>query len=148
MYLNIVFDILKTILSAGTGIPGSLSNGDLSPFYLLLWNDFYNVFCVCADTLKLNWDIGTSYLFSCDRSMSRTETLQCVFVVQCQCPDTQQGQLGARGKIWVNLKDDFVLFAGLFVLEGSLFHGYGCLNLDQQFGINPAFVIQAGYISK
>jgi len=43
-----VFDILKIILNAGTGIPGSLSNGDLSPFYLLLWNEFlYCILCLC-----------------------------------------------------------------------------------------------------
>lgn len=30
--------------------------------------------------------------------MSCTEALQRLFVVQCQCPDTQQGQMGARGK--------------------------------------------------
>lgn len=48
----------------GTGIPGSLSNAYLSHFYLLLWNDFYTVFCVCADTLKLNWDFRVHIYYS------------------------------------------------------------------------------------
>jgi len=59
--------------------------------------------------------------------------------------------LGARGKNWLNLKDDFVLFAGLFLyLKGNFLMDTGALILTSNLfkGINPAFVIQAGYISK
>lgn len=126
MYLNIVFDILKTILNAGTGIPGSLSNGDLSPFYLLLWNDFYTVFCLCwYSKVELGHCIYSHVIGQwVAQRLFNVCLLYSVHVL------TQRGQLGARGKIGVNLKDDFVLFAGLFLyLKGNFLMDTGALIL-------------------
>jgi len=111
-----VFDILKIILNAGTGIPGSLSNGDLSPFYLLLWNEFlYCILCLCwySEVELGQWVIVFILMWLIGQWVADSSTCVCCTVSIFWDPVGCQRKKLAKPEGWF-----CIICRTFFVLEG------------------------------